>query len=148
MGKGRKNPKGIGIRYKANKTLSEVETENSAPSLENPEDSSFYSYNKLGSKPVPVEKSGFGKILEAFKYIGAVIAFVVPVFAFAFWVATLQSRVGVNEKDISHLSKNGENSRQEINNLKMSNIVAQKDIGYIQKQLDANKNKASDKVNK
>jgi hypothetical protein len=148
MGKGRKYPKNNIFRHKANKILGEVATENSEPSLENPEDPSLYRYSNLGNKPVPVEKTGSGKLLDAFKYIGAAIAFVIPVFAFAFWVATLQSRVGVNENDISQLSKDGESSRKEIGDLKMSNIATQKDIGYMQKQLDSHKSKDSGKVNR
>jgi len=148
MGKGRKYPKNNILKHKANKILGEVATENSEPSLENPEDPSLYQYSNLGKKPVPVEKSGLSKFLDAFKYIGAAIAFAIPLFAFAFWVATLQSRVGVNGKDISQLSKDSENSRKEINDLKMSNIATQKDIGYMQKQLDSNKSKDSEKVNK
>lgn len=148
MGKGRKYPKKNVLKHKANKVLGEVATESSEPSLENPEDPSLYHYSKLGKKPVPVEQSGLSKFLDAFKYIGAAIAFLIPLFAFAFWVATLQSRVGVNEKDISQLSKDSESSRKEINELKMSNIATKKDIDYIQKKIESNKSKNGVKVNK
>lgn len=146
MGKGRKYPKGNKSRYKVNKTLGEVATENSEPSLENPEDSSFYSYSKLGGKSVPVEKSNFNKFLDAFKYIGAAIAILAPICGFVFWIATLQSQVGVNEKGISKLSKDGDERKKDINDIKMQNVSLQKDIGYIQKQLDSSG--SGEKVNK
>ena len=148
MGKGRKYPKNNKLRHKANKILGDVATENSEPLLKKPEDQNSNIYKDLCSKPVHVEKRGFNKGSEIFKYIGAVIATLAPVFAFVFWVATLQSRVGENEKDISQLSKDRDSSKKVINDLKVSTVVAQKDIGYLQKQLDFNKVKDSENANK
>lgn len=85
------------------------------------------------SRPVPVEKSPFGRFVELLEKWGAIGAGVVIIASFAGWATSLQFNIDLAKDDISKQDEELTEHSKKISDIELFNVAVSKDIENIER---------------